>query len=56
MMELDILASIDHPSVVKLLEIFDYDNKLYLILVYMGGGELFDRIVEKEHYSENEAR
>jgi serine/threonine protein kinase len=56
MMELDILATVDHPSVVKLTEIFDDGNRLYLILEYMGGGELFDRIVEKEHYSENEAR
>jgi calcium/calmodulin-dependent protein kinase I len=56
MMELDILATVDHPSVVKLLEIFDDGNRFYLILEYMGGGELFDRIVEKEHYSENEAR
>lgn len=28
---------------------------MYLVLELMVGGELFDRIVEKEHYSEKEA-
>jgi calcium/calmodulin-dependent protein kinase I len=28
---------------------------MYLVLELMTGGELFDRIVEKEHYSEKEA-
>lgn len=45
MMEMDILANIDHPSVVKLLELFDDGKTLYLIMEYMAGGELFDRIV-----------
>ncbi len=52
---MDILANIDHPSVVKLLELFDDGSTLYLIMEYMAGGELFDRIVQKEHYSEAEA-
>merc|ERR1712216_212144 len=55
MNEMDILANIDHPSVVKLLELFDDGNNLYLIMEYMDGGELFDRIVSKEHYGEAEA-
>jgi calcium/calmodulin-dependent protein kinase I len=55
MMEMDILANIDHPSVVKLLELFDDGKTLYLIMEYMAGGELFDRIVQKEAYSEAEA-
>jgi len=53
--EIDILSQIDHPNVVKLFEIFDEKQCLYLVLELMTGGELFDRIVEKEHYSEKEA-
>lgn len=53
--EVDILSQLDHPNVVKLHEIYDEDDRIYLTLEIMAGGELFERIVEKEHYSEKEA-
>ena len=40
---------------VKLYEIFEDEDNIYLILELMTGGELFDRVVDKEHYSEKEA-
>ena len=46
---------IDHPHCVKLIDIFDNDKKLYLVLELLTGGELFDRIVSKGNYSEKEA-
>jgi len=53
--EVDILSQLDHPNVVKLYEIFDEDDCIYLVLEIMHGGELFERIVEKESYTEKEA-
>jgi calcium/calmodulin-dependent protein kinase I len=55
MLEMEILVNLDHPSVVKLVDLYDNGDCFYLVLEYMQGGELFDRIVEKEAYSEREA-
>jgi len=49
------MSQIDHPNIVKLYEVYDEKTKLYLVLEMMTGGELFDRIVEKESYNEAEA-
>ncbi|CAD8063279.1 unnamed protein product [Paramecium primaurelia] len=53
--EVEIMSQIDHPNIVKVLEVFDDKQKLYIVLELMTGGELFDRIVEKELYNEKEA-
>lgn len=36
-------------------EVYDEKSKFYMVLEMMTGGELFDRIVEKESYNEKEA-
>ena len=46
----------DHDSFVKLYEFFDEADKYMLVIELISGGELFDRIVEKEKYTEREAR
>jgi len=53
--EVDILSQLDHPNVLKIYEIFDEEDFIYLVLELLAGGELFDRIVQKESYSEKEA-
>ena len=46
----------DHPHVVKLIETFEDERFLCLVMELMEGGELFDMIIEKDHFSEAEAR
>ena len=53
--ETEILRKVDHPSIIKLIEMFDTDEYLFLVMELVVGGELFDRIVEKGAYSEAEA-
>lgn len=49
------MSKMNHPNVVKIYEIYEENDILYLCTELMSGGELFDRIVEKESYSEREA-
>lgn len=55
MTEIEILAQLDHPNVVKLYEVFFEDDFIFLVMELLTGGELFDRIFEKESYNEREA-
>lgn len=50
--EVKILKEIDHPSFVQLYEIIETADRLYLIMEYASGGELFDFIVSKDRLPE----
>jgi len=54
--EMTILHQLNHPNIVKLFETYRSKKNVYLVMELMLGGELFDRIVEKESFSEQEAR
>ena len=54
--EIDILKQIDHPNVVKLIDVFEDERHWCLVMELIEGGELFDQILEKEHFMESEAR
>lgn len=54
--EVSILERVDHPNIVRMRQVFDCPRTFYMVMEIMTGGELFDRIVEKEKYSEEEAR
>jgi len=55
-MEMEILQRVDHPNIIKLHEMIEAENKLYFVMELVTGGELFDRIVEKGSYSEEDAK
>ena len=44
-----------HENIIKLYEVYESDNHVNLILELLKGGELFDRIVKKGHYTESDA-
>jgi calcium/calmodulin-dependent protein kinase I len=53
--EVEVLQMVQHENIVRLKEVFDCQKTFYMVMEEMSGGELFDRIVEKEKYSEKEA-
>ena len=54
--EVSILKQLKHQNIVTCSDFFAEEKKYYLVLEYMEGGELFDRIVKKSFYNEKEAR
>ena len=44
-----------YPRQIKLKEIFETEDKLFLVLELVTGGELFDRIVAQGYFSEKDA-
>jgi serine/threonine protein kinase len=53
--EIQIMERIDHLHVVKLIEVFDETSKINLVMELVTGGELFDRIVSRGSYTEQDA-
>lgn len=53
--EVKILQTLDHPYILKLYEYFVDEKNVYLITELCGGGELFDKIIEREHFQEDYA-
>jgi len=53
--EIDILSKIDHDGVVRMYNIFDADETLFIVMELMEGGELYDEIIKRNLFSEKEA-
>lgn len=53
--EIEIMKKVSHKNILKLHEIFEDDEKVYIVMELVKGSELFDRIVEKGFYSERNA-
>lgn len=54
--EISIMKIVRHPNIVMLHEVLASRTKIYIILEFVTGGELFDKIVHQGRLSENEAR
>jgi len=53
--EAEIFLAMDHPHVASLVDVYESDDQLHLVMECMQGGELFDRVVERKRFSEMDA-
>jgi len=53
--ELDILMQVDHPNIIKYYETYNDGEYLHIVTELCTGGELFERIVHKGRFTEQEA-
>uniref|UniRef100_A0A915AGQ6 MAP/microtubule affinity-regulating kinase 3 n=1 Tax=Parascaris univalens TaxID=6257 RepID=A0A915AGQ6_PARUN len=54
--EVKIMKQLDHPNIVKLYQVMETDQTLYLVMEYASGGEVFDYLVAHGRMKEKEAR
>ncbi|XP_030647604.1 serine/threonine-protein kinase Chk2 [Chanos chanos] len=50
--EIEILKKIDHPCLIRTEDFFQTDESYYIVLEYMKGGELFNRVKAKKQLAE----
>lgn len=55
-LEIDAMKQLTHRHVCKLYQVLETDAKIFMILEYCPGGELFDYIVERDRLEEDDAR
>jgi len=53
--EIDIMKKVHHPNILRLIEVFETEEVIALVMELVNGGELFYKIVEKGNYSEEDA-
>jgi calcium-dependent protein kinase len=54
-LEVEILKKLVHPNIMQIFEFFEDKKNFYIISELCEGGELFDQILEKGSFNENEA-
>ncbi|KAM9386894.1 serine/threonine-protein kinase DCLK3 [Phaethornis superciliosus] len=53
--EILIIRSLSHPNIVSLIDVYETEAEIYLILEYVPGGDLFDAIIESVKFTEHDA-
>ena len=56
MNEIQILREIDHPNILNIVEFFQNEKNIFLVMEQLDGGELFDRIIEQKKMTEKQAQ
>ncbi len=54
--EVAIMNQLDHPHIVKVIDFFEEEENYYIVMELMAGGDVFDRIIAMNQYTEADAR
>lgn len=54
--EISNMEKLHHPNIIRLFEVMHSKSKLFLVMEYAGGGELFSRLTSQGKMAENEAK
>uniref|UniRef100_A0A8D2J1V1 Maternal embryonic leucine zipper kinase n=1 Tax=Varanus komodoensis TaxID=61221 RepID=A0A8D2J1V1_VARKO len=55
-MEIEAMKNLSHQNICRLYQVIETPKKIFMVLEYCPGGELFDYIIAKDRLSEEEAR
>jgi serine/threonine protein kinase len=50
------MRNLNHESIVKLYEVFESDNSIYLLMEFLEGGLLFKRLSQRKFLNEKEVK
>jgi serine/threonine protein kinase len=50
------MNELDHPNLVKVVDFFEESDNYYIVMELMQGGDVFDRILDMNNYTEKDAR
>ncbi|XP_023123400.2 serine/threonine-protein kinase H1-like [Amphiprion ocellaris] len=53
--ELAVLRRVNHANVIQMIEVFQFPQRVYMVLELATGGELLDRVVSRGHFTEQDA-
>jgi len=53
--EITALQKCNHPNIIKLVDVCESSTNVYLVMELSKGGDLFDKVIEKDHLSCEEA-
>lgn len=54
--ELAILKLVQHPNIIRLKNVFESRRQIQIVMSYVPGGDLFDRLVQRKRFPEATAR
>lgn len=54
--EAEMMRGLDHPNIIRIKDTYETESWIFIVMEYVRGGDLFDRIIERGRYSEVNTR